>query len=91
MELRCAQKGCTFEADETPDNCPVCNNPFIAGNGELVEAELEWSDYTVDELREQLTEWEVDGWNSRTAKPDLIALLEAAEAQRADADEADDD
>ncbi len=83
MELRCAQKGCTFEADETPENCPVCNNPFIDNDA---DEELAWTDYTVAELQDQAAEWGVEGWNKRTSKPDLIELLEAAELARADDD-----
>lgn len=83
MDLRCAQKGCTFEAEETPENCPVCNNPFIESDA---DEELAWTDYTADELREQATEWELEGWNSHTSKPDLIELLEAAELEESDDD-----
>ncbi len=33
----CAQRGCTFNADTTPELCPVCGNPYIE-HPELVEA-----------------------------------------------------
>ena len=84
MELRCAQKGCTFEADETPELCPVCNNPFIESDA---DEELAWTDYTLPELREQATEWGLEGWNTSTSKPDLIELLEVAEAADAELDD----
>lgn len=29
--LYCAQRGCSFEhKGKEPENCPVCNNPFVA-------------------------------------------------------------
>lgn len=82
--FQCAQRGCEFEAASAPDDCPVCNNPFFAtdaaakGNG---EDEYTWGDYTKPELKEQLKEWEVTGWNWATNKAGLIALLEAAEQE----------
>ena len=35
MNWFCAQRGCQFEADEAPDLCPVCNNPFIHVEGAI--------------------------------------------------------
>jgi hypothetical protein len=29
MKFHCAQRGCVFDAEVAPENCLVCNNPFI--------------------------------------------------------------
>ncbi len=87
MKLRCGQRGCEFEADAMPDDCPVCNNPMIDGAVTSVVVEDSWEDWTVAELRDQATEWELEGWNSRTSKGDLIELLEAAEAEDGEGDD----
>lgn len=29
MKFVCSQRGCEFESENAPENCPVCNNPFI--------------------------------------------------------------
>ncbi len=87
--FQCAQRGCEFEAASAPENCPVCNNPFILtdaeappvpvaadGNG---DGEVPWAGHTKAELKAQLEECGITGWGWRTNKAGLIALLEAAE------------
>lgn len=29
-EFTCKQKGCSFEAEEFPELCPICRNPMIS-------------------------------------------------------------
>ncbi len=77
MKFNCTQHGCEFEADELPEVCPVCNNPQSSNCGD----EAPWEDWSMAELRNQAVEWELEGWNSRTTKPDLIALLDAVETE----------
>lgn len=74
----CTQHGCPYDADEPAEVCPVCNNPQADVD---VDDDVPWTDYTIGELRDQAEDWELDGWTSRTSKADLIALLEAAEAE----------
>jgi len=82
----CAQRGCEFEAETAPENCLVCNNPFIENDAATAEEEAPWTDYTIKELREHAEAWELE-FNSRMSKPDLIVLLEAAEAEEDDGEE----
>ncbi len=80
MKQICTQHGCPYDADEPAEVCPVCNNP----QGDAVSnGEAPWADYTIGELREYVTAWEVDvdGPISRVPKEALIAALEAAEAE----------
>lgn len=77
--FNCAQRGCEFEAQSKPDDCPVCHNPFI-GSDAVDDDEAPWTEYTIGELREVASDWGIEGWNSRTKKAELIELLEAAEA-----------
>lgn len=77
MQFKCAQKGCEFEADEAPDNCPVCNHPFIDGDGEISpDYEALTKPSLIDELNERDLE-PVDGDPpfSRWSKEDLIDAL----------------
>ena len=30
MTRTCTQRGCIFDSDEIPTNCPVCNQPYSA-------------------------------------------------------------
>ena len=82
----CTQHGCEFEADETPELCPVCNNP--QGEAEDLEDAEDWSNYTKAELIAQCADWELDGYSARSSKAELIALLE--DAEDADGDDGDD-
>lgn len=85
----CAQRGCEFEAETAPEDCPVCNNPFIVSDAATAETEAPWSDYTVQELRMYVKEWgvDVDGPITRVPKEVLIAALEAYEAEEDDGEE----
>jgi len=74
----CTQHGCPYESEAALETCPVCNNPQSEPD---TDVEAPWSDYSIGELREYAKAWELEGWNSRTTKPDLIVLLEAAEAK----------
>ena len=88
----CAQRGCEFDAESAPEDCPVCNNPFIANDAEPGgDGEAPWSDYTVAELREYVVDWgiDVDGSISRVPKEVLIAALELFEAEHREDLEAD--
>lgn len=86
--FQCAQRGCEFEAESAPEDCPVCNNPFIPIDADAAGAvaaaangddEVPWTEYTKTELKAQLDECGISGWNWATNKAGLIALLEAAE------------
>lgn len=82
----CTQHGCEFEAEELPENCPVCNNPQTDAGTD----EPEWEDLTVAELRAQAEEWGLSGYSSLN-KAELIDLLEVAEADAEDPDDDDPD
>lgn len=77
----CAQRGCTFEADERPADCPVCNNPMIDADAGAVT----WESFTKAELIECCADWDIDidGTPSRVPKAALIAALEAADLEPA--------
>lgn len=83
----CAQRGCTFEADEQPADCPVCNNPMIGdGAGAGVAT---WADYTKAELMQAVKDWNVtvedkdciEGVTSKWKKDEIIAALDATDAE----------
>lgn len=90
MMYRCEQRGCGeyaedfFDSDSDERNCPVCNNPLVITGTD--DDDAPWSDFSAEELRGHCEAWELEGWNSKTSKPDLIALLEAAEAAEAAAE-----
>lgn len=90
MKWVCEQRGCGEYAEAYFDDgddehlCPVCGHPLVKHDGEICQGdggEAPWSEYTIDELREYVRQWEAGVFHLRTTKPELIALLEAAEAE----------
>ena len=74
MQFTCAQKGCAFEADETPDDCPVCGHPFIQTDS--VDYNVLTKDSLIDELKERdLEPTGDDPPFSRWSKDELIGAL----------------
>lgn len=85
MQLKCAQKGCVFEADAAPDNCPVCNHPFV-DTGDVSPG---YDALTKDSLIEELDKREIlpgDGEPafSRWTNDELIVALEDDDEAAAD-------
>lgn len=77
--FRCAQRGCEFEAEQQPENCLICNNPFVEHPG-ADSGGIPWTDYSKAELQAQAKDWDLNDY-SRFTKAELIALLEIAEAE----------
>ena len=87
MKFNCAQKGCEFESEEAPENCPVCDHPFI--DAEL-EGSPQYDSLTKDSLIDQLKEREISPGAgepafSRWTNDELIVALE--DDDKAEADE----
>ena len=88
MKYRCEQRGCGEYAESYFDdagderNCPVCANPLaLIDSSSADDGLVPWSDYRIKELREYAADWNLEGVKSNTSKPDLIALLEAADTE----------
>lgn len=87
MQFKCAQKGCEFDADDAPDDCPVCGNPFIEGP-DLADYSALTKASLIDELGDrELEPADLEQAFSRWSKDDLISALQMDDARPEDQDD----
>jgi len=85
MQFKCAQKGCEFDADEAPDNCPVCNHPFVDAGESSADYDALTKDSLIDELKErEISPGDGEPAFSRWTKDELIVALEDDDEAEAD-------